>query len=520
VRTRILLIIAIILVACAPFAFAEQQKEPGQAELVDSLKKAVREAKDPKEEALLRKKLGDYYASQEDYKQASDEYMKALSLSQSSFTAAERLQMATSIFWADRLDDAIAVLRSILAENQNDRDARVQLAKVLSLNDKLVEAESEADIVLKDFPDDQDALVVKANTLRWRGDSKAAIPIYEKALAQGEDFDARIGLAHAYLDIGEEEKAREISKPLKPLSPAQEKDLSKLSDALCGVRGSHIGMQYSYYKDSDDNRVNRSSLSYGFWAGRWETEFSYRLTDAKDPLRHEKAEDLWLTTRTKMGSVGAGAGIGMSVANGSGDILDGQASADMNRGWWTVGVSATRELLSDTAELIQNRIVRTGGALNFSETATPRLSFTESYAHSGYSDNNDADDLQLGARYEIPAAPFKIAPGYRFRYWNFRRQSGDGYFDPSDFLSHQLYVSLYAESNGYYVFLEPYFGHQSFTRYGESSNDFFSGFYASAGWQMKKCTSFEINGEGGNYAGGATAGFNYYQVGFKLLVYF
>jgi tetratricopeptide (TPR) repeat protein len=520
VRTRILLVVTILFLVFSPCVFAEPQKEPSQPELVDSLVKAVHEAKDIKEEALLRKKLGDYYASQEDYKRAADEYMKALSLSQASFTTAERLQMATSIFWADRLNDAIAVLRAILAENRDDRDARVLLARVLSLNDKLVEAESEADVVLKDFPDNQDALVVKANVLRWQGNAKAAIPIYEKALAQGEDFDARIGLAHAYLDIGDEEKARSISKPIKPLNPAQERELSKLSDALSGVGASHLGFQYSYYKDSDDNRVNRSSLSYGLWAGKWETELSYRMTDARDPLRHENAEDLWLTTRAKMGSFGAGAGIGLSIANGSEDIFVGQASADTNRGWWTIGVSASRELLSDTAQLIQNRILRTGGTLNLTEATTPRLSFMESYSHSTYSDNNDADDLLLGARYQIPLAPFKIATGYRFRFWDFRRQSEGGYFDPSDFLSHQVYISLYAESNGYYAYLEPYVGYQSYTRYGQSVYDFFEGYSSSAGWQMKKCTSFEISGEGGNYAGGTTAGYNYYQIGFRLVIYF
>jgi len=37
---------------------------------------------------------------------------------------------------------------------------------------------------------------------------------------------------------------------------------------------------------------------------------------------------------------------------------------------------------------------------------------------------------------------------------------------------------------------------------------------------MKKCTAFEIYVEGGNYAAGAVAGFNYYQVGFRLTAYF
>jgi len=37
---------------------------------------------------------------------------------------------------------------------------------------------------------------------------------------------------------------------------------------------------------------------------------------------------------------------------------------------------------------------------------------------------------------------------------------------------------------------------------------------------MKKCTALEISVDGGNYAGGTVAGYNYYQVGFRLIAYF
>jgi tetratricopeptide (TPR) repeat protein len=518
---RIFLITCILLGVCSSLALAEPSKENGDAGIIASYEKAISEAKDKKEEALLRKRLGDYYVSREDYTNAAEEFVKALSLSPSTFTRQERLQIAIWISWADRLDDAVRVLRSILAEDQKDRDARVQLAKVLSWSDKLNEAEAEADSVLKEYPENQEALIVKANVLRWRGDARASIPVYEKALALGENFDARIGLAYAYLDTGEKKTAQEISKTLNPLYPVQEKELAKFSDSLCGVQASHVGIQYSYYKDSDDNTVNRSALSYGFWAGRWETELTYRLTDANDPVRHKKAEDIWITTSAQAGRLGTGGGVGISRTDGgTGNFLTGQAKADVSMGWGTVGVSASREALSDIAQLIENRIVRTSGTLSLSETLSPRLAFSESYTHAGYSDSNSADDLRLGARYAVTLASPKIATGYRFRYWDFRRQSGSGYFDPEGFISHQIFASLYAEQGKWYASLEPYVGLQSFTRYGEYSSHSFYGAFASAGWTMKKCTSFEVNGEGGNYAGGTAAGYAYYLIGFGLKVYF
>ncbi len=519
-RTVLVTIILILTGICSSPVRAESPTASGDAGIIASFQKKIGEAKDAKEAALLGKELGDYYVSQEDYKNAAGEYAKALSVSPSLFTGEERLQMAIAISWADRLDDAIRVLRSLLGENPEDWKARIHLARVLSWSDSLYEAEAEADIVLKDHAESQNALLVKANVLRWRGDAKASIPVYEKALSQGENFDARIGLAFAYLDLGEKDTAQEIGKTLKPSYPYQKNELAKLSNALCGVRASHLGILYSHYKDSDDNRVNRSTLSYGFWAGKWETKLYYRLTDAKDPTRHTKAADLAMTAHSQAGRVdmSAGAGIGRPGDN-AGYLVTGQAKADIRMDWGGIGMSAAREMFSETAQLIENRIVRKSGMLSLFEIVSPRLTFSESYTYSDYSDSNNADDLRLGARYAVTLAPpLKIATGYRFRYWSFRRQSGSGYFDPEGFRSHQVFVSFRAERNGYYAYLEPYTGYQSFTRYDERSGHTFFGISGSAGWTMKKCTSFEINGEGGNYAGGTAAGFNYSLIGFRLIL--
>jgi tetratricopeptide (TPR) repeat protein len=445
--------------------------------------------------------------------------VKALSPNPALFTRRERLQMAIAISWADRPDDAISVLRSILAEDRQDRDARIHLAKVLSWSNRLREAETEADIVLKDYPENQEALLVKANILRWGGEAPASIPVYEKALAQGDSFDVRIGLAYAYLETGQKVRAQETARTLKPLYPYQKKELGRFSDALCGVRAVHAGIQYSYYRDSDDNRVNRYTLLSGFWIRDWETALSYRLTEAKDPSLREKAEDLWVRTHTQAGRLSASGGAGINSSD-AGSLFIGQISADVNMGGWAIGAGASREALTDTALLIQNRIVRTGGIISLSETASSRLAFSESYARSGYSDDNDSDDLQIGARYSIMLSPVIAATGYRFKYLNFRRQSGGGYFDPEHYSSHQVFVSISGERDGLYAALEPYIGYQSFIRNGDTTRGIIAGFSGSAGWRLKKCTSFELTAEGGNNAGGTTAGFNYYQIGFRFIAYF
>jgi tetratricopeptide (TPR) repeat protein len=517
---RIILITGILLGVCfLPSVAASSTESEGEG-IAASYEQAIREAKTKKEEALLRKKLGDYYLSQDDYTKAADEFVKALSASPSPFTRAERLQMAIALSLVDRLDDAARALRLILAENPSNRETRLQLAKVLLWSDKLDEAETEADVVLKEDPDNQEALVIKANALRWNGKTTASLPIYEQVLARGENFEARLGLASTYIDTGDKASAQKNGVLLKPLSVNQEQERKKFQDALCAMRPDQPGVQYDYYKDSDDNRVKQYALFFSTWLHDWESELRYNHIDAVDPARTERAEDVSVKTYTRRGALGAGAGLGFVRVDNSGTTIPiGHIKADLDLGWGTAGLSAARDMLTDTAQLIENKIARSGETLSLSQRLLKRLLFSESYNHSEYSDGNGADDARFGVQYAVMTGNPKIEAGYRYRYWDFRQPSESGYFDPKGFTANQFFVSLYTEKQGFFLFVEPYAGYQSFTRNGEKSSGNIAGASGSAGWNSKRCTSFEINAEGGNYAGATTAGFKYYMIGFKFSLF-
>jgi hypothetical protein len=55
---------------------------------------------------------------------------------------------------------------------------------------------------------------------------------------------------------------------------------------------------------------------------------------------------------------------------------------------------------------------------------------------------------------------------------------------------------------------------------GSITTVFFGGGNGALGLYLSKNILFELNGEGGNYALGAAAGFNYYLVGFRLQIFF
>jgi tetratricopeptide (TPR) repeat protein len=502
-----------------------------EAAEIERLQQELVRSPENEEKAVLHKRLGDLFAAQGEYRQAAEEFLKALDLHAAGFSDAEKVQMAVYLSWAARYPESLTVLREVLARDPANREARVHLAKVLSWSGSLNEAGAEAAAVLAERPDDREALLVKANVLRWKGDARASIPYYQKALLQGEDFDARLGLAHAYLETGDKKAARESRQMLQPQYPYQEKGLRELASAFCTVRAAHADPGYSHYRDSEKNRVNRSALGYGFWAGQWNLLVRYRFTDAGDPGRSESAQEIAMGGSSRLGRFGAGAGLGLARFEAGTSLVTGYVRADAETALGSLGVSISREALTDTAQLIENTIMRTVAALGLTQKATARLTLSESYAHAGFSDQekdapgqtvpgNDSEDVRFAANYLLVAPYPRISAGYRFRYWDFRLRSGGGYFDPANFRSHQAYVSLYAEQRGWFASLEPSAGTQTFTRGERHRDDPFFGVTASAGWTNKRCTSFEINAEGGNYAGGTVAGFRYYLAGFTLKVFF
>jgi len=492
---------------------------------IEKLQSAIETTKDTAELGQLYKKKGDYYVSQNDYKKAADAYVHALSLARSGFSLEERIQIAIYLSWGERLQEATDELLLIVSEDPANTKARVHLARTLSWSGKLNEALKEADTVLKESPDNRDALLIKANILRWKGDSKRAIDLYKKLLEKGEDFDTRLGLSYAYLSLGNVKAAKEGEKVLKPAYPYQESELKNFVAEINSITRPNVEMRYSYYHDSDDNRLNRYMLSYGFWTYNWRSYLNYRHTDATGKIEgdthRKRCEDLSLGTYSKVsGPLGIGGGLGMSML-GNGEtstFLTGHIMANVNVFNGMMGVRVSREVFAETAELIENRIRIINPSLFASQNLLDDLAIHFSYNYRDYSDNNHSHDVQLSPRYTVRFKNPRLEVGYRFRYFDFNRQSRSGYFDPDDYTSHQIFTYLYYEKGGFFSYMEPFIGYESFKRYGDSKDGVIGGGYGTCGYKLRKNISFEINGEGGDYSGGTAGGWKYYLIGFRIFV--
>jgi tetratricopeptide (TPR) repeat protein len=428
--------------------------------------------------------------------------------------------MAVSISWGDRLEEAIAAFRSILKENPKNREARIHLARTLSWAGKFDESLLEIDNVLGQDSQNKDAVLIKANDLRWKGEIDKALPLYRSILEKQEDFDTRLGYTAALFATGDDKAARESMALLKPAYPYQKNELRKLQEDVSKPKNPPQGdAKFTHYRDTEGNEVNRYVAFYGFSAGGWKHLLSYTHTAAHDYTRRNKTDSLFGETRIQMSrQLGMGAGLGV-IQYDQGDttnFLIGHVRLDAELPKGAAGVTLSREPVNETAELIEKRILYSTAGAYLSRTVTGRVTLSGSYNYRSYSDENNSNNLQFAVRYALVQKNPRTTVGYRFGYLDFNRQSFGGYFDPSNFLSHQLFVNTSFEKGRFSGSAEVFVGHHSFMRYGTGSNDIVSGGVANIDYKLAKNIVIGVSGEGGDYALQTSTGFRYHQFGVRL----
>jgi tetratricopeptide (TPR) repeat protein len=476
------------------------------------------------EEARELKSAGDGYVKRDELDKAADAYIRALDRDRKAFSADERTRMAIYLSWADRLGRAEEELWAVLESEATNSDARTHLARVLSWKGDLREAIEQADRVLKQDPDQRDALQIKADALQWRGDLRRAIPIYRELLGKQDSFDARLGLSQALLAAGERVGALDASRSLSPATVNQKNRFGRFRESFDAAFRPKLDVRYSYFSDSDKNRLDRYSVSPSFWLGNFHLAALLRHTEAEDDNRSKRAEEFSLKAYTNLNeSFGIGGNLGIThLGRGSSSTFPtGGFRLDTSISGGKIGASATHEVLTDSAGLIDNEIKATIAALQWTQHLTDRFAVTGVYRYGSFSDSNHAHDAQATSQYTLWFNP-KITVGHRFRYLNYQRQSGGGYFDPNDYYSNRGFVSVYAERERFYGFADIFVGQQAFKRNGVATKDLIFGGSASLGVKPMRQLAVEFNIEGGQLASGTSAGpgYSYLILGPRLLIRF
>jgi len=385
--------------------------------------------KDKEAKALSDKEIGDDYVTKGDFEKAALHYLKALEAGRNQFSKDERIEMAKYIAWGEKPEEATEELKRILAEDPENSKARTLYARTLSWAGKLDEAIKEADTILSKSPEDRVALQIKADALRWKGSYKKAIRLYKKLLQKDETFGARLGLTYALLFSRNKKEAKESRKLLKPKFPYQEQEIEKLNRAIEERTQSKLEPKSSYYRDSENNRVLRSWLSYEYWAGKWKLNIYFRHTEARDNTRRARAEDFSFNMYSKFTDSFAMEGRLGFTQFGQGrakNYLTGQIKAGLSLRNGSLGAYVQRDSFTYTAQLIDSNIMVTRSSLNISQGLSRRLYLYTSYNYGNYSDKNNSHDFLFSLSYAFLIKIPSLNSGYQFRYLDFRHHSGHG----------------------------------------------------------------------------------------------
>lgn len=475
--------------------------------------------------ARQHKQSGDLYVADDDLDKAADAYIKALDLSRESFSPAERLVMATRLSWADHLARAEAELRDVLASEPGNLEARIRLARLLSWRGELTDALEEADRALRQSPENREAQQIKADALQWKGELRRAITIYDELIKKQDDFEARLGLSYSFLYGGDRLAAAQTSRLLKPGTINQQDRFGKFEGIFDSITRPKLDLRYLYFNDSDGVELDRYSFYQSGWVNNYDLAVNFRHTEARDDTGRKRAEEFSLKAFTRPTvSAGVGGSLGFThLGNGNAsNFLTGELKIDARIADATLaGASVTREVLTDSAELIDNRIRATSAGLQASREVTDRFSLHSAYRYRSFSDVNHAHEATFTSQYLLFFNP-KLAVGHRFRYVNYQRQSGGGYFDPNDYYSNRAFATVYVDREKYYFFSDVFAGQQAFRRNRVASKDPVYGGAASLGYRPIRSLIIEFYVEGGQLASGtgAGAGYSYLQLGPRFWIRF
>lgn len=464
-------------------------------------------------------KQGQQYTVAGQYERATEVYLKALALTKK-FPNLVGTQRFTLIkrFGSYSHSLAIPMLQDFIVQQKYNLDAHILLARYLSWGGHQQAAIKIVDQALKLAGDNPKLLLIKADALRWRGDYPDARIIYRQLILNKNSFEAQVGYVHTLLKSDHYAQTITQRAKIKPLTAFQRQALDEFDMLILRETEFKARLLYEYYRDSDNNRRFKAGirLEQPFDASRLAlTLSSGRATEAG---RHIEFDEIYISDRfTLSDRTRLEVEVGQAQVYGSKDkdVTAGHLELISRLPGLDIRAKVYREIFDETALILDNGIIVDGLDTHAGYQMTDRTAFNLDYELKDYSDDNRSSHLQAEAWYAIRLQPMKWRIGYRHEAISFERQSGSGYFDPSQLYSNQLRFGVSKYLPNFDFNLELFYGKQSFVRFGSHQTDTVGGWYSSLNYYPGKRLGFELEWEGGNFAMQTIGGFRYQMLTVK-----
>jgi Tfp pilus assembly protein PilF len=457
------------------------------------------------------------------YDEAVARYDRALRVNPNEPTAL--LERAKVLSWARRYAEAGEAFARLLRNDPQNRDARLGRARTLSWSGQQAAAREEYLRLVERDAKDAEALVGVAQTYAWSGDAAKARQWHERALAADPaSVGARIG--RAYLDLQESDRAaaqtavEELSRQ-HPRDP----DVAELRAAVQRAAAPQAEIAREVLSDSDNNELGITRLRATFPMRNAQVSLLLRRHEMEGLSRSGAVNgaQLQLSARPSRGAalrLRGGVDRVTRSDETTRDVVTGGLSLALGHEGTVLAVlSADRDVYKYSVPILDRGIVVQAYSARIA-TPLARLKLDAGAGFAQFSDDNDRVTADAALLYQT-GQRLRFTTGYAFRYFDFDRSSGGGYFDPQDYTAHALQLGLSGQFGGSraYYSLAGEVGVQSFELRGvRSDDDQFTGGTVTVGIPLGSVLLLELSANKSSSAVNVASGFESEQVALTLRI--
>lgn len=365
------------------------------------------------------------------------------------------LRSGMLLSWDRKYDEALARYAKALSIEPGNTRVELERAKVLLWSKRYDEARPAFRGVLQDDPKEIWALTGLAQSYAWTGKQAEAIPWYEKALAVDPTMkEARLGLAYAHLETGDPSKAAHEADALAKDYP-DDKEVADLGAAVRRARAPWVAIGFDHIDDSEDNGMTTWRLEGGLpLPARLDLRLGVTRTGLggivpPPPMQPDfpatasasgTAESLygvlgWQPAPRQRGELRVGVARLTDSVDDTRTTGIGGVSYAFPMASWDGRASVERDPLLYSPWILDYRVDVTTLAFHAEGQAAPRVRVETNAAYGDYSDDNTRIYADGGAWYAWHPAKHTLEAGGVLRYYDFSKETGHGYFDPSNYVS-------------------------------------------------------------------------------------
>lgn len=353
-------------------------------------------------------------------------------------------ELADQYRWNNQKIQALQIYDQILKRLPDNQDALLGKADILSLGDKLEESYALYQKILDRNPENLSALNSQAKILVWQGYHRQGVKRYEEILQRyPKNPDAIEGMAFALHWLGDDVHAVERIKELLEFEPNRK----EAKDLYYQIKGSQYPFARSYSRFTDDS-TPQTVVTGGLRSGL-HLDYSTSVDAIYEHQVLRKKGSLIPNISANRQGIGLGKSFGNTYEFNTFLYATQFNKVDFNPfttntwftykpdDYWRFDFAYDRETFEDNDALL-NRVITNSPSISIDFRPDRFWFFNVKYKRSYFSDDNRQNQISSKIEYRLLQKPYiKLYYNYYYSDWG-EPELSHGYFDPRSIRSHTL----------------------------------------------------------------------------------